>query len=339
MKSINVISKPLKVLVLVIMVMMCTSHTVKAQNTYNKQIAVKEIVSAKDPYAGQSLRGAVTVYEEDFNATDRYLPIKVKYMDRNNNPSDIERIKIFQDGYNYTTYAGLERSDFNLGIKSINDYTVNIYGSDGRLGKCIGTTHIVVGGYYPSDKEEDRYLAREDLVKSLMVFAKSPRNNAFPLKEVTMNVFPNMIRSDFSMRQPDFSWVKRTGLLNTNYGARVFGSANVKTTFGTYNVTFYSNDGNSGNYETVVITRDDGLRCKVDRLRETELRFRTDDGFYDSIIIKFIDISDPMAGKFSIIDDVMYDSLMTLKDDTVNNKSIRFWKNISEVEISESGIK
>lgn len=330
-------TSPLKAVPLAVMLAMSPLNSVEAQSTSsnNRQVEVTEVVSARDPYAGQII-SADKVRQIDYPSGQEYLNIQVKYWDKNNSPSSIESVKLAQDGSEVKHVPGCERLHFDYPVRTLNSYRINIVGSDGKIGRVIGTTHVIVGSH--NSYRIDRYIAREDVVNDLMTFAKSSKNNAFPVKDVQMNIYPNPILANFSMDTPDTSWIRRTGQVNTNYGTRVFGEGHVKTRYGNYVVTFYSNDGNSGDYETVVIQRDDGLRCKVDRLRETKLRFETDDGSDDSIVIKCIDISDPTVGKFTIIDDVMYDSLMTLKPDTVNNKSIRFWNNVNNVVIDENGI-
>lgn len=307
-------------------------HFTQAQAQVYTQIGVKETVSAHDPFAGQSLGNAVSIRKQKYKAdiieendvyVQKYYPAEIVYYDRDKNASSIERVSVNQDiGLYSASYNN--RAEFSLPVRTINDYTIYIAGKDGKIGRTIGTTHAVLG-QNECDRSENRYLAKAEMVNDLLTFAKSPANKAFPVKEIEMVIFPVIITGGFSnYGSSDTSWIQKTGKVKINYGQKVFGAPSVKTHMGEYVVTFYSTDKDPSKYETVVIERNDGLRCKVDKLREVNLTFITDDGEDDSIVVKIIEISDPNQGKFSIIDDTLYDSLMSLKPDTVNNHAIKF---------------
>lgn len=314
-----------------------------AQTASSPQISIKETVSARDPFAGQSLRDTHTVRKTTYNGDTTFYTTDVRYMDRDGNPSTIERVKIDNTVETDVSFLGNKRYYFNLPVRTINDYTIYIAGNDGKIGRAIGTTHVIAGDD-GCNRVEDRYIGRENIVSDLLAFAKSSQNVAFPVKEVEMVIYPDnhkgyMPADSFKMYNSDTSWVQETGLAQTSYGVRVFGDPHVKAKHGDYRVTFFSNDGNPGNYETVVVERNDGLRCEVVVLKNLRLSFVTDEGWYDHIDIKCICLRDPKVGHYTIIDDVLYDSLMTLENDTVNNTKIKFGKFDSCIFfINEKGI-
>lgn len=330
---------PFKSPLIAILLSIFTCSVVSAEKTPYRRIDVKKIVNARDPYESTSLRNAHTVRSQNYDEYDDFSLIfssEIRYIDRDNNKSTIERVKITTGLGESANYCFDARDKFSLPVRSLNDYTIYLAGDDDKIVRALGTTHIVMGNK-DCDREENRYIFRDDMVKDLLAFAKSPINKAFPVKQVEMVIYPHR-KGYFDMLIPDTAWIKKTGSANTDYGKKVFGQGSVRTKNGLYIVTFYSTDGNPGKYENVVIKRNDGLRCRVDELREIVLIFKTDEGDIDKATVKCINISDPILGRFTIIDDVMYDSLMTLKDDTVNNNAIEFTKNNCHLMIDESGI-
>lgn len=298
--------------------------------TASAQITVKEKVSARVPSYWETItteRKRLLNLDYDIHSEH---PLNFSYLVRVDKGHAID-VNVtgggdINDPFNPKRYY---RETFCEPILKINEYKIFLAGNDGNIGRGIGTTHAISGFESYHDYTEYHYFARQDIVDRLLNFGNAPKCPAIPVKEVEMVIYPETYNGKLhtgvlTMDNYDTSWVKKTGLANTDYGTRVFGVGQVNTRQGKYLVTFYSNDGNIGNYEVVVIQRNDGLRCRVDRLLEKTLQFVTDDGEEDSILIKLIQISDPKTGKYTIINDVMYDSLMTLKDDTVNNNAIKF---------------
>lgn len=322
----------------------------EAQTSSGPQISVKDRVKAVVPSYWETMTNTERklLTEVDYDIKHEY-PLNVAYFVRmgKNNAIDVTvQGGNLRDEYDPKYYY---RESFLESVCQINDYKIYITGNDGKVGRAIGTTHAISGlKSYPDHKNaysERHYFYREDIVSNMLAYGNAPECPAIPVKDVEMVIYPDNIKGSLNtgkwvMHNHDTSWVQKTGLAKTNYGARVFGSGEVKTALGEYEVTFYSTDGDSRMYETVVIQRNDGLRCKVDELAEIKYQFVTDDGEEDSIVIYYIRISDPKIGNFTIIDDVMYRSLMTLKDDTVNNKAIRFnvYKRTNLYFIDEDGV-
>ena len=324
--------------------------SMEAQVSSGSQISVKERVKAVVPSYWDTMTNTrrKLLTEVDYDIKHEH-PLNVAYFVRMDKGNAIDVTVKGGDIQNINNPKSYYRESFVEHIRQINDYTIYIAGNDGKVGRAIGTTHAISSlKDYPNYKNaysQRHYFCRKDIVNRMLDFGNAPECPAIPVKDVEMVVYPDNKRGSLNtgqwvMRNHDTSWVQKTGLVNTNYGARVFGLGKVKTRLGEYEVTFYSTDGDSGMYETVVIQRNDGLRCKVDELAEIKYQFVTDDGEEDSIVIYYIRISDPTIGKFTIIDDVMYKSLMTLKDDTVNNKAIRFkaYTHINQYFIDEDGV-
>lgn len=312
--------------------------------TAKKQLRVTETVSAHDPFEGQSLRDATTVksqrYEPSKWSDDPNLPeplndpARVRYIDRDKNPSTFERVVV---DHAENVRSDNKRISYSLPVRAINDYKIYLAGHNMGIDRVLGTTHVVLGEKN-ADINHSRYIAREDILNDLLAFSKSPANKAFPVKEVEMVIYPMRNSDGFTLEMPDTSWMQKTSRVKINYGQRVFGVGNVKTRFGNHRVTFYSNDGNPDKYEVVLVERNGGFRCKVNRLIEIKLGFITDDWEQDTAVVKCIELYDPNNGYFKIVDDVLYNSLMTLKDDTVNNKALDFSNGNCWLFLDEGGI-
>lgn len=248
---------------------------------------------------------------------------KILYYDRDKDDSTCDVVSFFKD----------TEGKFNGRIFTLNDYSIYLIGDDGEAGRGFGTTHAIQSKY--------RCIAREDVISDLMEFAKTSFNHAIKVNDVTMCWYTDGSQF-YTSPVKDRQAIYQTPQHNVNYGTQVYDAPEVNTKFGKYLVKFYSTDSNPKDYENVVIERNDGIRCRVHGLKNMHIKFNTIDGTDDSINVKMILLSSVNhKGElcyFTIYDDVMYDSLMTLEPDTVNNSDIWFKNDTFECTLNDSGI-
>lgn len=114
----------------------------------------------------------------------------------------------------------------------------------------------------------------------------------------------------------------------------------MQTQVGKYSIIAFSNDSDRGNYETLVFNRDDGLKFKLDGLRQMDIVVKTDDIRYnENIVLNAIDISWPNVGKFTIYDDELFNALLDMaQQDKDNNNAIPVYVETADYIVSEPGI-
>ena len=135
------------------------------------------------------------------------------------------------------------------------------------------------------------------------------------------------------------SWIQKVKDTPCNFGSPCF-LAEVQTQVGKYSIIAFSNDSDRGNYETLVFNRDDGLKFKLDGLRQMDIVVKTDDIRYnENIVLNAIDISWPNVGKFTIYDDELFNALLDMaQQDKDNNNAIPVSVETSTYEVDEDGV-
>lgn len=113
----------------------------------------------------------------------------------------------------------------------------------------------------------------------------------------------------------------------------------MQTQVGKYSIIAFSNDSDGVNYETLIFNRDDGLKFKLDGLRQLDMTVKTDEENKENILLNAIDISWPNVGKFTIYDDELFNALLDMaQQDKDNNNAIPVYVETADYIVSEPGI-
>lgn len=135
------------------------------------------------------------------------------------------------------------------------------------------------------------------------------------------------------------SWIQKVKDTPCNFGNVCF-VAEAQTQVGKYDIVAFSNDSDNANYETLIFKRDDGVKFKLDGLRQMDIVVKTDDIRYnENIVLNAIDISWPNVGKFTIYDDELFNALLDMaQQDKDNNNAIPVSVETSTYEVDEDGV-
>lgn len=241
------------------------------------------------------------------------------FLDLDNNKSNVEQIEVIDDDtrcYNgslNSTIFDLEMYWFNMidGIvESVVDCSYNVMGEDG---KSIGIWTFSYVTLYPTQKGHGDYLMRPDIVNPIKEFAESNRNNgAVTVKTVNKDLIVGR-RLKMSTLRSLPSWMEDIYKKDYNFG-KVLKEIGFNTDMGDYTIELYSSDGNDSNCEAIIIKRSDGLKCKLDGLREYKASIVSPD-FYQGEYAKIgcIDVSWPGVGEFTILDGDLYGAFDLIK--------------------------
>ena len=210
-------------------------------------------------------------------------------------------------------------------------------GSDGRSHGTWKYSQLIMdeGG----NSKHEYSLAYPGVIEDVLEDMNSPANNTdFEIKNITRPLYPGYGGGLSSYREPDLSWIQKVKDTPCNFGSPCF-LAEVQTQVGKYSIIAFSNDSDRGNYETLVFNRDDGLKFKLDGLRQMDIVVETDDIRYnENIVLNAIDISWPNVGKFTIYDDELFNALLDMaQQDKDNNNAIPVFVETVDCTVSESG--
>lgn len=242
--------------------------------------------------------------------------LNLYFLDLDNNKSNVEQIEIIDDdtwSYYLDLYAS-ERLDLykfheiDGVVKSINECNYVVMGEDG---KSIGTWSFSYVSLSPR-YEGGYFILRPDIVKSIKEFALSNRNNgAVTIKTINRNAI--IRRNTFNTFGKLSSWIQETQKKEYNFGT-FLKNVNWKSDMGEYTIELYSSDGNDSDCETIIIKRSDGLKCKLDGIREYKATIYSPD-FYKGEYVELgcIDVSWPGVGKFTILDSDVYATFREIK--------------------------
>lgn len=252
---------------------------------------------------------------ENFNMGEGFYSsnpeLHLYYLNTDGNKSNVEQLEAIS-GETSAKISYVGETDFHdiYGvIKSLNNCNYNIVGDDG---KSIGiwsfsyATITSAGG-------SGSYIMRPDVVNSVKEFASSTRNNgAIEIKNINKDAVVGRLGMS-TARTVDLSWIDETRKNNYNFGTKLK-EINLETNNGVYKVNLYSSDGNNDDCETIIIERSDGLRCKLDGLRELKVQIISPDYYNDEYAeIGCIDVSWPKVGKYTILDSKLYSTLVQIK--------------------------
>ena len=240
-------------------------------------------------------------------------------LDLDNNKSSVEQIEVIDDDtwcYYHDLFSGifdLETYWFNMidGIvESVLDCSYNIMGEDG---KSIGVWTFSYITLSPTEKWHGDYLMRPDIVNPIKKLAESDRNNgAVTVKTVNKDLIVGR-RLKMSTLRSLPSWMEDIYKKDYNFG-KVLKEIGFNTDMGDYTIELYSSDGNDSNCEAIIIKRSDGLKCKLDGLREYKASIVSPD-FYQGEYAEIgcIDVSWPGVGEFTILDGDLYGAFDLIK--------------------------
>lgn len=241
------------------------------------------------------------------------------FLDLDNNKSNVEQIEVIDDDtrcYNgslNSTIFDLEMYWFGMidGIvESVVDCSYNVMGEDG---KSIGIWTFSYVTLYPTQKGHGDYLMRPDIVNPIKEFAESNRNNgAVTVKTVKKNAIAG--RLGLSTARCDLpSWIEEVHKKEYDFGL-LLKEFNWKNDMGEYTIELYSSDGNDSDCEAVIIKRSDGLKCKLDGLREYKASIVTPDYYQGEYAeLGCIDVSWPGVAEFTILDPDVYAAFHEIK--------------------------
>ena len=262
------------------------------------------------------------------------MDLRVEYIDSDGDYSTVESVHFSKDKTVNKMMNGEPMGVYDIygGVKSLTDYRFNVIGDDG---KSLGT--IVYSQLILSDGHE---ISLGNIVEDMRNFSSSSKNNAFKVKKVDVDLVPGL---DASLQAKhvskfDTSWVQQTRNKYYDFGKKIL-SGDLKTSQGNYKMSFYSKDGDNGNFETVVVERDDGLRFKLDGITQLELMFATADGNKEEkISLGMINVSWPNLGEHAIFDNELFNEIFRLTQDSKFNNAFSASIIDKKVTVTQSGI-
>lgn len=263
------------------------------------------------------------------------IDLSAEFYDKDGVSSTAEMVTMVSSSTVNKKNAGLplDRYDIHASVESLTDYSFNVVGDDG---KSLGTIT-----YSQLNLKGGKAISLSNVVSDMREFANSPKNKAFPVKKVNVKLIP---KRDMGLRTfidgaTEFgtSWIQKVKAVPENFGD-VVNTAKFSTGAGEYNIDFYSSDGNPANYETIVVKRDDGLKFKLDGLKQLDLTFATNDGNRDEkVSIPIIDVSWPKVGQYSIFDNELFNALYNISQEKDFNNAFKISILDRKVSVNKSG--
>ena len=306
------LTAPMKAVPLAVLLAMSPLNTVQAQNNTDRPT-----ISVTSTHS-RALSNPKVVDSKSFSMPEGFFDddpeLYFYYLDNDGNKASVEQVEVIHSETSclerdINTTQRISFNDIYGIVKSLNNCNYNIVGDDG---KSIGIWSFSYATL-TNPLEAGDYLMRPDIVNSVKEFASSSKNNgAVEIRNINKNAV--VWRSGMStLRSVDLSWIDKTRKNNYNFGSKIR-EVNFETDNGEYAISFYSSDSNSDDCETVILERSDGLRCKLDGLRELKIQIASPD-FYNGEYAEVgcIDVSWPNVGKYTILDDNLYDALFTVK--------------------------
>ncbi len=236
------------------------------------------------------------------------------FLDNDGNKSNVEQVEVVHSETSclerdINTTQEISFNDIYGVVRGLNNCNYNIVGDDGKSIGVWSFSYVTL----TNPLEAGDYLMRPDIVNTVQKFVASSRNNsAIETKNINKNAVVG--RSGMStLKSLDLSWIDETRKNNYNFGTKLK-EFNWETDNGIYTVSLYSSDGNNDDCETLILERSDGLRCKLDGLRELKVQIASPD-FYNGEYAEVgcIDVSWPNVGKYTILDPDVYNALKEVK--------------------------
>lgn len=278
------------------------------------------------------------------------LVLTYKYIDKNSDLSNFEWLSIVDNrvvGYDYLkVYDEFGYDELCLGpiysinrglVHSLNKYAFDVIGSDGRSYGTWNYEQLLLYDGFLQNSEKYK-LSHPKIIEDVLKDMNTPNNNTcFKVENITRPLYPGYGGGLSSYREPDLSWIQKVKDTPCNFGNVCF-VAEVQTQVGKYDIVAFSNDSDNANYETLIFKRDDGVKFKLDGLRQLDITIETDEQYKENVLLNAIDISWPNVGKFSIYDDELFNALLDMaQKDKDNNNAIPVSVETVDCTVSASG--
>lgn len=276
-------------------------------------------------------------YEKILKGADNEITgLTVRFFDTDNDPGTIEEVRAMSE--DMTLYIVSHKLE-NVEVVSVNNYAIEIVGADGKSVGTLRHSQLELRGA-PNAEGRRKYtpIANETIVKEMTEFANTGRNHgAIKIKNITNTLYSRYNSWPAVFAKPASDWMAKTMQENYTFGT-LAGTRHLTTSIGKYTMDVYTSDNNNEDFETIVFTRDDGFRFKLDQLRIMNLKVVAEETYDDTPLpLACIDISWPNVGKFSIFDNELAVGLMKLAQSKEFAKAINMKTTDVELEIGSDG--
>ena len=247
------------------------------------------------------------------------VDLNIYFLDLDNNKSNVEQIEVIDDDtwcYYHDLFSDVFDSEiYWFGmidgiVENVIDCSYNILGEDG---KSLGIWTFSYVTLSPTEERHGDYLMRPDIVNPIKELAESDRNNgAVIVKTVNKDLIVGR-RPELSTLRSLPSWMENVHKKDYNFG-KLLKEIGFNTDMGDYTIELYSSDGNDSDCEAIIIKRSDGLKCKLDGLREYKASIVTPDYYQGEYAeLGCIDVSWPGVGEYTILDGDLYGAFNLIK--------------------------
>lgn len=288
------------------------SSTTDAQEVFDRKKVLKIAVNKKDERIVDKM--AIKLCDEGFFCPGS-VDLNYYFINLDNIKSNVEQVEVHDDEsywraiqwdqdydwWDWNTIYGI--------VESVIDCNYNIMGEDGRSVGIWSFSYVYI---LPTLKGSATFLMRPDIVNPIKEFAKSDRNNgAVNIKTINKNGIVGRLGLSTARDLP--SWMEDLHKKDYNFG-KLLKEIYFNTDKGDYTIKLYSSDGNESDCEAIIINRSDGLKCKLDGLRDYKVWIDSPD-FYQGEYAEIgcIDVSWPGVGEFTILDDDLYGAFNIIK--------------------------
>lgn len=276
-------------------------------------------------------------YEKILKGADNEITgLTFRFFDTDNDPGTIEEVRAMSE--DMTLYIVSHKLE-NVEVVSVNNYAIEIVGADGKSVGTLRHSQLELRGA-PNAEGRLKYtpIANETIVKEMTEFANTGRNHgAIKIKNITNTLYSRYNSWPAVFAKPASDWMAKTMQENYTFGT-LAGTRHLTTSIGKYTMDVYTSDNNNEDFETIVFTRDDGFRFKLDQLRIMNLKVVAEETYDDTPLpLACIDISWPNVGKFSIFDNELAVGLMKLAQSKEFAKAINMKTTDVELEIGSDG--
>lgn len=276
-------------------------------------------------------------YEKILKGADNEITgLTFRFFDTDNDPGTIEEVRAMSE--DMTLYIVSHKLE-NVEVVSVNNYAIEIVGADGKSVGTLRHSQLELRGA-PNAEGRRKYtpIANETIVKEMTEFANTGRNHgAIKIKNITNTLYSRYNSWPAVFAKPASDWMAKTMQENYTFGT-LAGTRHLTTSIGKYTMDVYTSDNNNEDFETIVFTRDDGFRFKLDQLRIMNLKVVAEETYDDTPLpLACIDISWPNVGKFSIFDNELAVGLMKLAQSKEFAKAINMKTTDVELEIGSDG--
>lgn len=276
-------------------------------------------------------------YEKILKGADNEITgLTFRFFDTDNDPGTIEEVRAMSE--DMTLYIVSHKLE-NVEVVSVNNYAIELVGADGKSVGTLRHSQLELRGA-PNAEGRRKYtpIANETIVKEMTEFANTGRNHgAIKIKNITNTLYSRYNSWPAAFAKPASDWMAKTMQENYTFGTPA-GTRQLTTSVGKYTMDVYTSDKNDEDFETLVFTRDDGFRFKLDQLRIMNLKVVAEETYDDTPLpLACIDISWPNVGKFSIFDNELAVGLMKLAQSKEFAKAINMKTTDVELEIGSNG--